>query len=151
LILNFFMKKIMWPALLLFSLSLFAQQDEKKFCEQFLVSVQKKDFSLLKEWLGPNSKSIQEKWQKLVANAHRDGFKISGIKIKEIVTGKQIPGLPVKSIIAVYEYEGKEWDDLLLMVTTDKKIKLAEIPLTSYMFMLDEERRGKNIADAKKE
>lgn len=145
------MKGCIVPVLLFFSLTLFAQQEEQKFSEQFLTSVQKKDFSLLKEWLGPNSKTMKEKWQKVVANAHRDGFKISGIKIKEVFIGKPIPGMPMKTIIAVYAYDGKEWDDLLLMVTTDKKIKLVEIPLTSYMFMLNEDRRGRNLADATKE
>ena len=38
----------------------------------------------------------------------------------------------------------------MLMITMDKTIKLAEIPVTSYMFMLNDERRGKNIRDAAK-
>lgn len=46
----------------------------------------------------------------------------------------------MKSFIAVYEYEGKDQDDLLLMVTIDKKMKLAETPLTSYMFILNKKR-----------
>lgn len=39
---------------------------------------------------------MQKKWQKVVANAHRDKFKIFGIKIKEAVTGKQIPDCTLK-------------------------------------------------------
>ena len=91
-----------------------------------------------------------KKWQKIVNNAHRQGFDIKDVKIKEVLPGRQIPDLPVKSIIAVYTYDGKEWDDVLLMITTDEKIKLAEIPLTSYMFTLNEERRGNNIKDSKR-
>jgi len=82
--------------------------------------------------------------------AHREGFNIASVTIKKIIPGEQIPGLPLKSIIAVYEYDNKEWDDLMLMITLDKTIKLAEIPVTSYMFMLNDERRGKNIRDAAK-
>jgi hypothetical protein len=64
-----------------------------------------------------------------------------------VVPGEKIAGLPMKNIIALYDYNGKEWDDLVLMITTDKQPKLAEIPLTSYMFKLEEERRGRNTGD----
>jgi hypothetical protein len=143
------MRKFFILSLLLSSTSLFAQ-DELKLAEAFLKSVQDKNFTLLKPWLGPNAKTMQVKWQQVVDKSHRDGFDIKSIKIKNLVPGEQVPGLPMKSIIAVYEYDGKEWDDLLLMITSDKKIKLAEIPLTSYMFALNEDRRGKNIRDSKK-
>lgn len=129
------------------SAQLFAQT-ETELANAFLKSVQDKNFELLKPWLGPNVKIMQIKWQKIVNNAHREGFNVMQLKIKKIERGQQIPDLPVKSIIAVYEYNGKEWDDLLLMITTDANIKLAEIPLTNYMFTLDEERRGKNRKDA---
>lgn len=52
-------------------------------------------------------------------------------------------------IVYYYYYAGAEWDDLLLMVTTGEKINLAGIPLTT-LFMLNEDRRGKNMADSKK-
>lgn len=143
------MKKIALFLLIFASLQATAQ-DELKLSEAFLKSVQDKNFVLLQPWLGQNAKTIKEKWQKVVDQAHREGFAIRSVKIKNLVPGEKLPNLPMKSIIAVYEYDGKEWDDLLLMVTTDKKIKLIEIPLTSYMFALNEDRRGKNLADANK-
>ena len=131
------------------STQLFAQT-ETELANAFLRSVQDKNFELLKPWLGPNVKIMQEKWQKIVNNAHREGFNIKDVKIKEVLPGRQIPDLPVKSIIAVYKYDGKEWDDISLMITNEGPIKLAEIPLTSYMFTLNEERRGNNIKDSKR-
>jgi hypothetical protein len=83
----------------------------------------------------------------VVENAHRNGFEINAVKIKNVMSGEQIPSIPMKTVIAIYEYDGKEWDDLVLMITTGKQQKLAEIPLTSYMFKPDEERRGKNRID----
>ncbi len=143
------LKKILL-AFLLFTTTQVLAQDEVKLSEAFLKSVQDKNFTLLKPWLGANAKPMQEKWQQVVNNAHREGFDIKAIEIKSVLPGEQIPNLPLKSIIAVYEYDGKEWDDLLLMVTTGKQVKLAEIPLASYMFALEEGRRGKNISDSKK-
>lgn len=143
------MKKLILLLSLFASTNIFAQT-ETELANAFLKSVQEKNFELLKPWLGPNVKIMQEKWQKIVNNAHREGFNIKDVKIKEVLPGRQIPEIPLKSIIAVYDYDGKEWDDVLLMITTDEKIKLAEIPLTSYMFTLNEERRGNNIKDSKR-
>lgn len=140
------MKRILFVLLLLSATTLFAQT-EQKLGEAFLKSVQEKNFSLLKPWLGKNTKSLQEKWKQVVENAHRNGFDINAVKIKNVMMGEQVPNMPMKTIIAIYEYDGKEWDDLVLMMTTGKQPKLAEIPLTSYMFKLDEERRGKNRID----
>lgn len=125
-------------------------QDELKLSEAFLKSVQEKNFALLKPWLGPNTKALQDKWQQVIDNAHREGFNIKSVKIDRIVAAAQVPKLPAKFFIAVYTYDGKEWDDLLLMVNKQQKIKLIDIPLTSYMFTLYEDRRGKNISDAEK-
>lgn len=143
------MKKLILLLSLFASTHIFAQT-ETELANAFLKSVQDKNFELLKPWLGPNVKIMQIKWQQVVNNAQREGFNIKEVKIKKILAGRQIPDLALKSIIAVYEYNGKEWDDLLLMITTDEKIKLAEIPLTSYMFTLNEERRGNNIKDSKR-
>ncbi len=140
------MKKLLMVVLLLSSIQLVAQH-EQKIGEAFLRSVQEKNFTLLKPWLGANEKAIQEKWQQVVNNAHRKGFNIKAVTIKKVVTGDLFTKLAMKGIIAVYEYEGKEWDDLLLMVSTDKEMKLVEIPSTTYMFNLNEERRGRNAAD----
>ncbi|MBK8610079.1 MAG: hypothetical protein IPL84_09050 [Chitinophagaceae bacterium] len=139
---------ILFIFFLQFSATQLFAQDELKLSEAFLKSVQEKNFALMKPWLGQNVNAMKEKWQQVVNNAHRGGFDIKLVKIKNIVPGRQIPNLPMKSIIAVYEYDGKDWDDLLLMITMDKKIKLVEIPLSSYMFALNEGRRGKNIKDA---
>lgn len=143
------MKKLILLVSLFASVQVLAQT-ETELANAFLKSVQDKNFDLLKPWLGPNVKIMQVKWQQIVNNAHRQGFDIKDVKIKEVLPGRQIPDLPVKSIIAVYKYDGKEWDDLLLMVGPDGQIKLAEIPLTSYMFMLNDERRGNNIKDSKR-
>lgn len=140
------MKRLLLVFLLLSSTQLFAQT-EQNLCDDFLKSVQEKNFALLKPWLGKNAKTIQEKWKLVIENAHRDGFDIKAVKIRNVMRGEQVPNMPVKTIIAIYEYNGKEWDDIVLMITTDKKAKLAEIPLTSYMFKLDEERRGRNRID----
>lgn len=140
------MKRILLVFLLLSATTLFAQT-EQKLGEAFLKSVQEKNFALLKPWLGKNTKTLQEKWKQVVENAHRNGFDINAVKIKIVMSGEQVPNLPMKTIIAIYEYDGKEWDDLLLMISTGEKPKLVEIPLTSYMFKLDEERRGKNRID----
>jgi hypothetical protein len=140
------MKKILMALLFLSATPVFAQ-DEMKIGEAFLKSVQEKNFTLLKPWLGANAKTMQEKWNKVVENAHRNGFDIKAVKIKKVVPGEKIAGLPMKNIIALYDYNGKEWDDLVLMITTDKQPKLVEIPLTSYMFKLEEERRGRNTGD----
>jgi len=140
------MKRILFVLLLLSATPVFAQS-EQKISEAFLKSVQEKNFTLLKPWLGRNAKTMQEKWNQVVENAHRNGFDIKAVKIKIVMMGEQVPNLPMKSIIAIYEYDGKEWDDLLLMITTGQQPKLAEIPLTSYMFKLDEARRGKNRID----
>ena len=143
------MKKLILLLSIFASTHVFAQT-ETELANAFLKSVQDKNFELLKPLLGPNVKIMQIKWQQVVNNAHREGFNVMQLKIKKVVPGHQIPDLALKSIIAVYEYNGKEWDDLLLMITTDEKIKLAEIPLTSYMFTLNEERRGNNIKDSKR-
>ena len=143
------MKKIL-TLLLLFKASFVLAQAELQLAETFLRSVQEKKFSLMKPWLGNNAAKMEGKWKQVVEQAHREGFTISSVKIKKIIPGEQIPGLPLKSIIAIYEYDDKEWDDLLLMITMDKSVKLAEIPVTSYMFMLNDERRGKNTRDAAK-
>jgi hypothetical protein len=140
------MKRILLLFALFFSITLFAQT-EQKLGEVFLKSVQEKNFSLLKPWLGKNAKTIQEKWKQVIENAHRNGFDINAVKIKIVLPGEQVPNMPLKTIIAIYEYDGKEWDDLVLMITTSQKPKLVEIPLTSYMFKLNEERRGKNRID----
>jgi len=140
------MKRILLVFLLLSATPLFAQP-EQKLSEAFLKSVQEKNFALLKPWLGRNAKTMQTKWKEVVENAHRNGFDIKAVKIKMVMSGEQVPNLPMKTIIAIYEYDGKEWDDLLLMITTAQQPKLAEIPLTSYMFILDEQRRGKNRID----
>ncbi|MBK8521739.1 MAG: hypothetical protein WAT20_07780 [Ferruginibacter sp.] len=140
------MKKILFVFLLLSATTLFAQT-EQKMGEDFLRSVQEKNFALLKPWLGKNAKTMQEKWNQVVENAHRNGFDVKAVKIKFVTAGEQVPNMPMKTIIAVYEYDGKEWDDLVLMITTGKQPKLVEIPLTSYMFKLDEGRRGKNRID----
>lgn len=140
------MKKILLIIFLVSSTTVFAQQ-EQKLCDAFLKSVQDKNFSLLKPWLGANAKTMQEKWLQVVNNAHRPGLDIKSISIKKVVAGEQVPNMPMKTIVALYEYDGKEWDDLLLMISTGKQIKLIEIPLTSYMFKLDEERRGKNFKE----
>jgi len=133
--------------LLLFSATPVFAQPEQKIGEAFLKSVQEKNFTLLKPWLGRNAKTMQEKWNQVVENAHSNGFDIKAVKIKYVMSGEQVPNLAMKSIIAIYEYDGREWDDLLLMITTGRQPKLAEIPLTSYMFKLDEARRGKNRID----
>jgi len=143
------MKKILF-LLVLFNASQVFAQAELQLAETFLRSVQEKKFSLLKPWLGNNAAKLEGKWKQVVEQAHREGFKIASVKIKKIIPGEQIPGLPLKSIIAIYEYDDKEWDDLVLMITMDKSIKLAEIPVTSYMFILNDERRGKNTRDAAK-
>lgn len=143
------MKKIFFLLLLFYASHVYAQT-ELKLAETFLKSVQEKKFSLMKPWLGANARNMEEKWKQVAEQAHREGFNIASVTIKKIIPGEQIPGLPLKSIIAVYEYDNKEWDDLMLMITLDKTIKLAEIPVTSYMFMLNDERRGKNIRDAAK-
>lgn len=140
------MKRLLLVFLLLSSTQLFAQT-EQKLCDDFLKSVQEKNFALLKPWLGKNAKTMQEKWKLVIENAHRDGFDIKAVKIRNVMPGEQVPNMHVKTIIAIYEYNGKEWDDIVLMITTDKKAKLVEIPLTSYMFKLDEERRGRNRID----
>lgn len=140
------MKRILLVFLLLSATTLFAQT-EQKLGEAFLKSVQEKNFALLKPWLGGNTKTMQKKWEQVVENAHRKGFDIMAVKIKNVMSGEQVPNMPVKTIIAIYDYNGKEWDDLVLIMTTGKKPKLAEIPLTSYMFKLDEEKRGKNRID----
>ena len=140
------MKRILFVFLLLSATTLCAQT-EQKLGEAFLKSVQEKNFSLLKPWLGKKTKPLEEKWKQVVENAHRNGFDIMAVKIKVVMPGEQVPNMPLKSIIAIYEYDGKEWDDLVLMITTGKQQKLAEIPLTSYMFKLDEGRRGKNRID----
>ena len=137
------MKRILLFILLLSSTTVFAQQ-EQKLCDAFLTSVKEKNFALLKPWLGANAKTMQEKWQQVVDNAHRPGFDIKLVSIKNVVAGEQVPNMPMKTIIALYDYDGKEWDDLLLMISTGKQVKLVEIPLTSYMFKLDDQRRGKN-------
>lgn len=143
------MKKLILLLSFFTSAQIFAQT-ETELANAFLKSVQEKNFELLTPWLGPNVKIMQVKWQNIVNNAHRQGFNIKDVKIKEVLPGRQIPDMPVKSIIAVYKYDGKEWDDLLLMTGPDGQVKLAEIPLTSYMFMLNEERRGNNIKDSKR-
>lgn len=143
------MKKIL-TVLLLFNASFVFAQAELQLAETFLRSVQEKKFSLMKPWLGANASKMEGKWKQVVEQAHREGFSIAKVKIKKIIPGEQIPGLPLKSIIAIYEYDDKEWDDLLLMITMDKSVKLVEIPVTSYMFMLNDERRGKNTRDAAK-
>ncbi len=140
------MKKILFVFLLLSATTLYAQT-EQKLCEDFLKSVKTKNFALLKPWLGKNAKTMQEKWKQVVENAHRNGFDIKAVKIKVVIPGEQVPNMPMKTIIAIYEYDGKEWDDLLLMISTGKQPKLIEFPLTSYMFKLDEDRRGKNRID----
>jgi hypothetical protein len=140
------MKRILFVFMLLSATTLFAQT-ELKLSEAFLKSVQEKNFSLLKPWLGGNTKTMQEKWKQVVENAHRNGFDIKAVKIKNVMMGEQVPNMPMKTIIAIYEYDGKEWDDLVLMMTNGKQPKLVEIPLTSYMFTLTEERRGKNRID----
>lgn len=140
------MKRILLVLMLFTSTQLFAQ-NEQKIAEAFLKSVQQKDFSLLKPWVGENAKTMQEKWQQVVNNAHRKGFNVKSVTIKKIVNGDVFSKLEMKGIIAVYEYEGKDWDDLLLMVSTGKEMKLVEIPLTTYMFKMDAERRGRNSAD----
>lgn len=143
------MRKFLLFILLFSAVQSFAQ-DELNLSEAFLKSVQEKKFSVLKPWVGPNTKSLQEKWQQVVDNSHRDGFDIKSIKIDRIIAAKQVPNLPAKFFIAVYQYDGKEWDDLLLLVSKEKKIKLVDIPLSSYMFGLNEDRRGKNLRDAEK-
>ena len=140
------MKRILFVFLLLSATTLFAQT-EQKLGEAFLKSVQEKNFSLLKPWLGGNAKTMQKKWEQVVENAHRNGFDIKAVKIKYVMSVKQVPNVQMKTVIVIYEYNGKEWDDLVLIMTTGKKPKLAEIPLTSYMFKLDEEKRGKNRID----
>jgi hypothetical protein len=95
------MRKFFILSLLLSSTSLFAQ-DELKLAEAFLKSVQDKNFTLLKPWLGPNAKTMQVKWQQVVDKSHRDGFDIKSIKIKNLVPGEKVPGLHMKTIIAVY-------------------------------------------------
>lgn len=140
------MKRILFVFLLLSATTLFAQT-EQKLGEDFLKSVQEKNFALLKPWLGKNTKTLQEKWKLVVENAHRKGFDIMAVKIKNVMSGEQVPNMPMKTVIVIYEYDGKEWDDLVLMISSGQKPKLAEIPLTSHMFKLDEERRGKNRID----
>lgn len=140
------MKRILFVFLLLSATTLFAQT-EQKMGEDFLKSVQEKNFALLKPWLGKNAKTLQDKWKQVVENAHRNGFDIQSVKIKFLMAGEQVPNMPMKTVIAIYDYDGKEWDDLVLMISTGKQPKLVEIPLTSYMFKLDEERRGKNRID----
>lgn len=140
------MKKILF-ILLLFSATTMFAQTEQKIGEDFLKSVQEKNFFLLKPWLGKKTKPLEEKWKQVVENAHRNGFDIMAVKIKIVMSGEQVSNMPMKTIIAIYEYNGKEWDDLVLMISTGKQPKLVEIPLTSYMFKLDEERRGKNRID----
>lgn len=140
------MKRILFVFLLFATTSLFAQT-EQKLGETFLKSVQEKNFSLLKPWLGSNAKTMKKKWEQVVENAYRVGFDIGAVKIKYVMSGGMDASIPMKTIIAIYEYDGKEWDDLVLMISTGEKPKLAEIPLTSYMFKLDEARRGKNRMD----
>jgi hypothetical protein len=140
------MKRIFFVFLLLSATTLFAQT-EQKLGEAFLKSVQEKNFDLLKPWLGKNTKTLYKKWDQVIENAYRNGFDIKAVKIKNVMSGEQVPNMIMKTIIVIYEYDGKEWDDLVLMITTGKQPKLAEIPLTSYMFKLDEERRGKNRID----
>jgi hypothetical protein len=140
------MKRVLFVFLLLSATTLFAQT-EQKLGEAFLKSVQEKNFDLLKPWLGKNTKTLHKKWEQVIENAHRNGFDIKAVKIKNVMSGEQIPGSAMKTVIVIYEYDGKEWDDLVFMMTNSKQPKLAEIPLTSYMFSLNEERRGKNRID----
>lgn len=125
-------------------------QTQMQFAEIFLKSIREKNFELLKPFHDTRNTRLKQKWQGVVENAYREGFDLDQVKIVSVVEGQKIPDLPLKAIIILYKYKDQEWDDLLLLITTDKKFIFMEIPLDSEVFMLNENRRGRNLEDAKK-
>lgn len=120
-------------------------QPETKLAEAFLQSLQNKNFALLKPYLGKNAKMIETKWKQVAANITKAAFDIKHVKIDRVELSDPIPNMPVRMLVATYKYHEKEWDDLSLMVNTGTVKSLIDIPNTSYMFMQNEDRRGRNL------
>ncbi len=122
-------------------------QPEKKLATDFLASLQTKNFALLKPYLGKNAKVIEVKWKQVAANIAKEAFDIKRIKVHKVELANPIANMPIRMLVATYMYNEKEWDDLSLIVNTGTVKSIIDIPNTSYMFMQNEDRRGRNLSE----
>jgi hypothetical protein len=106
--------------------------------------------SLGKEMAGRSDKEIgqlrdqstarlKENWKQIFERVRKDGIDLAGILIRETLVYDIMPGKPMQGMVVVYEYKGREYDDLSLIVNQQPgKIWLLEIPNSTRIFKMDD-------------
>ncbi len=96
-----------------------------------------------------NTKRVQENWNRIRENLKKGTVRPSDIKVREKIVYEIQPGQPMQGMILVYEYKGRLFDDVSLIITEQPgKTYLLEIPNPLQVFtmqdtLLSESRRIK--------
>lgn len=151
-----------------------SSQPEKKLAEAFIQSIATTNFKLLEpyiynapiakkifgsefgkmppakqfEAIKRNKTSLQNKWEKVVANAKENKIDFNKVHIKQVLSGRIEGNNFLNSLLATYEYNNTEWDDLLFIINSKGISKyIVDIPNNTAMFAMNESRRGRNVKE----
>jgi hypothetical protein len=167
------LKKYLLAAGILIALTGYGQP-EKKLAAAFIQSVAKNNFSLLEPYLlnaaaaktlygnefnkMPPAKQteaitkmraqLKNKWTVVVNNAKTSAIDFSKLQLNQVVTAPVEGNKLINALVASYLYNGKEWDDIFLIVNAKgPSLYISEIPSQTSVFTMNESRQGKNLRD----
>jgi len=170
------MRRLLVPAIAVLLFISCNDSSPKKLESAFILSMQKNDFNVLKdflpdrkfydvisgkmpkrtdkeinEFLNESNERIKQAWQNTIYNAAEKKIDLNKVVIKETIYYDPFPNDDVsEGMIINYEYKGSVWDDIQFIVSrkTGKTI-LLEIPNPTRAFSMQEkELRATNEAKA---
>lgn len=168
------MRHFFLAAIILFFLNACNENSPKKLEEAFILSMQKNDFNVLKDFmpdrefynvvsekmpkreekeiqkfLDESAERTKQAWQNTIFNAAQNKIDLNKVVIRDVIFHDPFPDDETsEGMIINYEYKGKTWDDIQFIVSrkTGKTI-LLEIPNPTRAFsMTDTELRATNEA-----
>lgn len=107
--------------------------------------------SFIDSFIVKNNERFKKDWSKVAETIKQKSIDLSKLKIKEWLVYNPFKGenKNVKGGVLVYEYDGKTWDDLMLLVgEVNGKTHLLQIPNPTRMFSFSDSSLG-NVASAK--
>jgi hypothetical protein len=170
------MRQLLLSAIVILLLSSCNDKQPTKLEDAFILSMQKNDFNVLKnflpdrnfynslgdkmpkrtdkeikEFLDESNERIKQAWQNTIFNAAEKKIDLNKVMIKEVIYHDPFPNDEAsEGMIVDYEYKGNVWDDIQFIVSrkTGKTI-LLEIPNPTRAFsMTDKDLRATNEAKA---
>lgn len=100
-------------------------------------------------FLSQSNQRLKDSWDKILATVKRKNIDPGKVVIKETFLFDPFGKGKVQAMVVVYEYEGKTWDDLTIIVKqNDQKISLLEIPNPTDVFSF-RDTSLRNVAYAK--